>query len=110
MKECFCMGPQDGQPLCPCRMRHVQVKDGRYVEMIDHGPALSDAEDSDYSPLRVVDPDVAPLTDVLRRDIEQRYQLIHDSVVPIRKPTAAERRFDAEIIRMLDTAEIDGAQ
>jgi len=38
MKECFCIGPKDGQPLCPCRMRNVQIKDGRYVEMIDHGP------------------------------------------------------------------------
>lgn len=36
--QCFCVGPQNGQPLCPCRMRGVQVKDGPYVEIIDHGP------------------------------------------------------------------------
>lgn len=38
VKPCFCVGPQDGQPICPCRMRNVQVKDGRYVETIDYGP------------------------------------------------------------------------
>ena len=37
--QCFCIGPQGGQPLCPCRMRNTDVVDGRYVEVIDHGPA-----------------------------------------------------------------------
>jgi hypothetical protein len=37
-RSCLCVGPQDGQPLCPCRMRSVKVVDGRYVETIDHGP------------------------------------------------------------------------
>jgi hypothetical protein len=36
---CNCIGPQNGQPLCPCMMRNVHVKDGRYIEVIDHGPA-----------------------------------------------------------------------
>lgn len=27
---CCCMGPQDGQPLCPCRMRGVIERDGHY--------------------------------------------------------------------------------
>jgi hypothetical protein len=27
--------------LCPCRMRNVQVREGRYVEVIDHGPSES---------------------------------------------------------------------
>lgn len=35
---CGCIGPQNGEPLCPCRMRQVTIKDGRYVEVIDHGP------------------------------------------------------------------------
>lgn len=35
---CNCIGPQNGQPKCPCAMRNVQVRDGRYVEIIDHGP------------------------------------------------------------------------
>lgn len=40
-RACFCVGPQNGEPLCPCRMRGVQVRDGRYVETIDHGPATT---------------------------------------------------------------------
>jgi hypothetical protein len=38
MSGCFCIGPQNGEPLCPCRMRSVEIKDGRYVQVIDHGP------------------------------------------------------------------------
>jgi hypothetical protein len=36
---CNCIGPQNGQPCCPCQMRGVQVKDGRYVRIQDLGPA-----------------------------------------------------------------------
>ena len=28
---CNCVGPQNGQPYCPCQMRNVQIKEGRYV-------------------------------------------------------------------------------
>lgn len=35
---CGCIGPQNGQPVCPCRMRGVTVVDGRYVEINDLGP------------------------------------------------------------------------
>lgn len=28
---CNCIGPQNGQPRCPCQMRNVQIKNGRYV-------------------------------------------------------------------------------
>jgi hypothetical protein len=39
-KACGCVGPQNGQPLCPCAMRGVVVKDGRYVRPEqDLGPA-----------------------------------------------------------------------
>ena len=31
MKPCFCIGPQNGEPLCPCRMKGVIVRDGRYI-------------------------------------------------------------------------------
>lgn len=31
------MGPQNGDPLCPCAMRNVRIVDGRYVQ--DLGPA-----------------------------------------------------------------------
>lgn len=33
------MGPQNGEPCCPCAMRHVKVIDGRYVRVTDLGPA-----------------------------------------------------------------------
>ena len=35
---CNCIGPQAGQPLCPCQMRHVTVENGRYVRRHDLGP------------------------------------------------------------------------
>ena len=38
MSTCNCMGPQNGQPLCPCRMRDVKTIDGRYVRVEDLGP------------------------------------------------------------------------
>lgn len=38
---CFCIGPQNGEPVCPCRMRFVQVRDGRYVEVNDLGPVVT---------------------------------------------------------------------
>lgn len=40
---CNCIGPQDGAPCCPCAMRDVVVKDGRYVRIQDLGPAAGDA-------------------------------------------------------------------
>lgn len=36
---CGCIGPQDGQPVCPCQMRHVSIINGRYVRTQDLGPA-----------------------------------------------------------------------
>jgi hypothetical protein len=37
---CNCVGPQRGQPLCPCAMRGVVIKNGRYVRPEqDLGPA-----------------------------------------------------------------------
>ncbi len=47
---CNCVGPQDGQPRCPCMMRDVQVKDGRYVRTEDLGPVKEKMlEDSERS-------------------------------------------------------------
>ena len=28
---CFCMGPQNGQPLCPCQMRGLIQRNGRWI-------------------------------------------------------------------------------
>jgi hypothetical protein len=36
--SCNCVGPQNGQPACPCAMRNVRVVDGRYVKINDLGP------------------------------------------------------------------------
>ena len=36
---CGCIGPQNGEPLCPCKMRGVKIVDGRYVRVEDLGPA-----------------------------------------------------------------------
>lgn len=37
--SCNCIGPQPGQPLCPCAMQGVTIEDGRYVHRRDLGPA-----------------------------------------------------------------------
>jgi hypothetical protein len=39
---CNCIGPQNGQPACPCAMRDVKIVDGRYVRVTDLGPVNSD--------------------------------------------------------------------
>lgn len=36
--SCGCIGPQNGEPLCPCQMRGVKIQNGRYVKTIDYGP------------------------------------------------------------------------
>lgn len=42
--SCHCRGPQGGDPCCPCEMRHVQIVLGRYVKIVDLGPAPSEEE------------------------------------------------------------------
>lgn len=44
---CNCVGPQNGEPLCPCRMSSVKVQDGRYVEVRDLGPAPKTASNGE---------------------------------------------------------------
>lgn len=40
VQSCFCIGPQNGEPLCPCQMRHIIVRNGRYIKPeVDLGPA-----------------------------------------------------------------------
>jgi hypothetical protein len=39
LTTCGCVGPQGGQPVCPCQMRNVTVLNGRYVRIQDLGPA-----------------------------------------------------------------------
>lgn len=38
-RSCNCIGPQNGQPLCPCMMKGVRITNGRYVKTTDLGPA-----------------------------------------------------------------------
>lgn len=42
MSTCFCIGPQNGEPYCPCRMRDMGIvkRNGRWVQPErDLGPA-----------------------------------------------------------------------
>lgn len=74
-KQCFCIGRQNGEPLCPCRMKNLEQRDGRWVEKPrDFGPvaprpvvnllgALRQAsgfEDLPAAPLSCRDPEHAP--------------------------------------------------
>ena len=46
---CNCIGPQRGEPLCPCKMRGVIVRDGRYIlPEQDLGPVRDKDSDEDY--------------------------------------------------------------
>ena len=45
INTCFCIGPQNGKPLCPCAMRNVYQKDGRWIQReTDLGAVKSDWE------------------------------------------------------------------
>lgn len=38
-KVCYCIGPQHGEPVCPCEMSQVFERDGRWIQKeIDLGP------------------------------------------------------------------------
>ena len=42
---CNCVGPQRGEPLCPCQMRGVMIRDGRYIlPEQDLGPVKSNSD------------------------------------------------------------------
>jgi len=41
-QACCCIGPQNGEPVCPCKMKDLRIIDGRYVQVIDYGPAQAD--------------------------------------------------------------------
>lgn len=38
LRACNCIGPQNGQPVCPCAMSSVAIENGRYVQRNDLGP------------------------------------------------------------------------
>jgi len=33
---CGCMGPQRGEPFCPCKMQMVEMVDGKYYLITEH--------------------------------------------------------------------------
>lgn len=40
--SCYCVGPKNGEPYCPCRMKNVIQRDGRWIELEkDLGPAVT---------------------------------------------------------------------
>ena len=43
---CGCMGPQNGEPVCPCLMKYVRVVNGRYIKIEDLGPVQEKADDN----------------------------------------------------------------
>lgn len=49
-RPCNCIGPQNGQPVCPCAMRSVTIENGRYVDR----PGSQDQELSETAPATMV--------------------------------------------------------
>jgi hypothetical protein len=44
---CYCIGPQEGEPLCPCLMKQVGVKNSKYVTLEqDLGPVPKEYDKS----------------------------------------------------------------
>ncbi len=45
---CNCIGPQRGEPLCPCQMRGIIQRDGRYIRPEqDLGPVVTSILDDE---------------------------------------------------------------
>jgi len=48
-QPCFCIGPQNGEPFCRCKMRGVLIRDGRYImPERDLGPVRPKPDRSTY--------------------------------------------------------------
>lgn len=47
---CNCVGPQPGQPKCPCQMRHLIQRDGRWIQPeVDMGPVALTQADMEFA-------------------------------------------------------------
>jgi len=46
VNSCYCIGPQNGEPVCPCQMRTVTVENGRYVRKQDLGAVVKPEDKS----------------------------------------------------------------
>lgn len=60
VSACNCVGPKNGQPFCPCMMRHAQVQDGRYVQ--DLGPVQQRVGHIEFEPRGCICPPGAEKT------------------------------------------------
>jgi len=49
MGTCFCMGPQNSEPLCPCQMRAMGVfkRDGEWILPAKEEEVLGTVKDKD---------------------------------------------------------------
>ena len=45
---CGCMGPQRGEPLCPCAMRWVEIVDGKYYQILENRTLEGIKHDAKY--------------------------------------------------------------
>lgn len=55
MTACNCIGPQRGQPRCPCMMRGLVERDGRWIEPErDLGPAPPPREVPPFPPFHAI--------------------------------------------------------
>lgn len=60
---CFCVGPQNGEPMCPCMMRNVERRDGRYVKPeIDLGPITPTVGKIEIGPIGCICPPTSEKT------------------------------------------------
>lgn len=46
LRACGCIGPQNGNPKCPCMMQNMRQVNGRWIETIDHGPVRNGVEEA----------------------------------------------------------------
>ena len=58
---CCCVGPQNGDPLCPCQMRSVKIVDGRYIKTQDLGPVSPTVDNRIFKDTSAIDTELAKL-------------------------------------------------
>jgi len=75
----YCVGPQNGEPLCPCHTYSVCLEAGRVVCKHDLGPA----------------------DEALRREYEEAKKAFHDRRIRHRRSEDAHRRYVRATARIL---------
>lgn len=99
--QCHCVGPQNGEPFCPCRMREVKIVDGRYVK--------------DLGPVKQQDTGISDEIDRLEKGLVEAYKLLmmadpSDEEIPAsiktvwsKRSTRWKEKFQEVIIKHLET-------